>query len=68
MNVLSRRSAWYGRQCDGDWEHRKGVSIERCGNPGWWVTINLEGTTSALREFPRVAANIEAHGFATVSR
>lgn len=39
--------AWYAANCDGDWEHGYGVSIETIDNPGWRLTINLEGTALA---------------------
>ena len=37
-------SAWYESQCDGDWEHQSGITIESLDNPGWRVRINLDGT------------------------
>ena len=30
---------WYQRRCDGLWEHRYGVKIETCDNPGWLMTF-----------------------------
>jgi hypothetical protein len=30
--------------CDGDWEHGYGVSIETLDNPGWMVRLELTGT------------------------
>ena len=35
---------WYVAQCDGDWEHAKGVKIETLDNPGWLLTVDLAGT------------------------
>lgn len=35
---------WYRRQCNGEWEHGFGVKIDSLDNPGWSVTIDLEGT------------------------
>lgn len=35
---------WYRSQCNGEWEHVKGVTIETLETPGWMVTIDLEGT------------------------
>ncbi len=32
---------WYASRCDGEWEHRYGIRIESCDNPGWWVRIDL---------------------------
>ncbi len=36
--------SWYLSQCDGDWEHTSGVAIRTIDNPGWRVTIDLQGT------------------------
>jgi len=36
---------WFKSQCDGNWEHSDGIHINTIDNPGWEVTINLEGTT-----------------------
>ena len=36
--------AWFSEQCDSDWEHEFGVAIETLDNPGWTVTVDLEGT------------------------
>ncbi len=36
---------WFRSQCDEDWEHTKGVSIETLDNPGWQVTVDLAGTS-----------------------
>ncbi len=44
MTVLAWIEKWYAAQCDGDWEHAKGVSITTIDNPGWLVTIDLAGT------------------------
>ena len=44
MSTLARLEAWYLRQCNGDWEHLYGVTIETLDNPGWSVTIDLTGT------------------------
>ena len=44
MSTLARLEAWYRRQCNGDWEHLYGVTIETLDNPGWSVTVDLTGT------------------------
>lgn len=41
---------WYSEQCDGDWEHDYGISIQTLDNPGWNVTIELEGTGILLND------------------
>jgi hypothetical protein len=32
--ILPWLQGWYATQCDGDWEHEYGVSIETLDNPG----------------------------------
>ena len=43
-NSLVELQTWYKNQCDGDWEHDYGIKIETLDNPGWYITIDLEGT------------------------
>lgn len=52
--ALAALERWYAAQCDGDWEHRYGVSIESLDNPGWRVHIDLVGTDLAGRQFDEV--------------
>lgn len=58
--VLERLAAWYAAACDGDWEHRFGVSIQSTDNPGWWIKIDLAGTSLASRPFVKVAEGVGA--------
>src|SRR5687768_2426637 len=51
---LARLAAWYAARCNGSWEHKRGVVIETIDNPGWLLTINLDGTPLAKREFDPV--------------
>ena len=44
MGLIEQIQAWYSAQCNGDWEHQYGVSIETIDNPGWSVTVDLLGT------------------------
>lgn len=53
MSALARLERWYAAHCDGAWEHRHGVSIASCDNPGWWVKVSLAGTS--LRDVPFAA-------------
>lgn len=36
---------WYLAQCDGDWEHQYGVTIDTLDNPGWSLKVDLNGTS-----------------------
>jgi hypothetical protein len=51
---LSWLQQWYLEQCDGEWEHAFGVSILTIDNPGWSVTICVEGTELASALFEPV--------------
>jgi hypothetical protein len=44
MSELKALQEWYALMADGDWEHEFGVSIETIDNPGWVVSVDLEGT------------------------
>ena len=46
-HVLEWLQSWSSEQCDGDWEHEWGVTIETVDNPGWFVKVNLEETALA---------------------
>lgn len=43
---------WYINNCDGDWEHENGIHIETLDNPGWSITIDLNGTELEGIEIP----------------
>jgi hypothetical protein len=45
---------WYASQCDGDWEHEFGIKITTLDNPGWSITIDLEGATLSGRTIDRL--------------
>ena len=61
-SVIERLQHWFARQCDGDWEHDRGVSIESCDNPGWWIKVDLKGTTLESSAFHRIAENVDDVG------
>lgn len=44
LSLIEWFQNWYKEQCNGEWEHVHGVTIETLGTPGWQVTIDLEGT------------------------
>jgi hypothetical protein len=55
MNTLAQLQAWYDEQCDGEWEHARGVTIESLDNPGWRVRIDLKGTPLENRSFDAIS-------------
>jgi hypothetical protein len=54
MNTLARLQTWYDEQCDGDWEHGYGITVQSLDNPGWLVRIDLQGTSLEGRAFDAV--------------
>jgi len=60
MSPLEWLMAWYAHHCDGDWEHQYGVSIETLDNPGWTITIDLNGTPLEGRQFATLENNIDS--------
>lgn len=58
MSALQKLQDWYGSQCNGDWEHVGGVQIGTLDNPGWSVTIHLEGTELEAKKFERVSYGV----------
>ena len=53
-NILAELQTWYLSNCDGDWEHGYGVSIETLDNPGWSARINLTDTACKDKAFERI--------------
>ncbi|WP_339323105.1 immunity 53 family protein [Paenibacillus sp. FSL W8-0194] len=45
MDLLKWIEEWFANNCDGDWEHSRGIRISTLDNPGWSIYINLEGTS-----------------------
>ncbi len=50
INDLEWLETWYRQQCNGDWEHRKGMLLQPLrsyGRHGWQLQIELHDTTAA---------------------
>ncbi len=52
--LLDDLQGWYEAQCDGDWEHSYGITIETVDNPGWSVRVDLAGTVLEDTPFPEI--------------
>ena len=52
MTPLEFLQSWYLAQCNAEWEHTRGVTIESLDNPGWSVTIDLIGTPLENKTMP----------------
>jgi hypothetical protein len=41
MDPFEWLERWYHEQCDGEWEHHSGITIETLDNPGWLVQVDF---------------------------
>ena len=57
-NILAELQTWYLSNCDGEWEHGYGVSIDTLDNPGWSVRIDLLNTSLQAKGFERIDRHI----------
>ena len=62
MTTITELATWFKQQCNGDWEHTNGVTIQSTDNPGWWVTIDLRGTPLEHKPFEPVVRGDFAGG------
>ena len=57
--ALDWLTQWFENQCDCEWEHGYGVTIETLDNPGWSVKVELNGTTLDGKTFERLTHGYE---------
>ena len=55
MSTVARLQQWYADQCDGHWEHAYGIKLVTLDNPGWSITISLEGTSLEGKSLKKVS-------------
>lgn len=58
LELLSELQNWYCQYCDGDWEHNENINIHTIDNPGWRVTIDLEGTHCENKSFKKIEKEV----------
>lgn len=49
MEILKWIENWFSSNCDGEWEHENQIIIQATSNPGWHITIDLNGIYSHSR-------------------
>lgn len=59
--AIQRLQAWFHEQCDGDWEHTWGLTIETLDNPGWKFSVDLEASGVEGRDFDWVKLERSEH-------
>lgn len=60
MDELRRLQDWYQAECNGDWEHTYGISLETIDNPGWRLSIDIVETALKDKPFADVTFQGEA--------
>jgi Immunity protein 53 len=55
---LSRLQDWYVSECNGDWEHSCGITIETLDNPGWLLSVDLTDTSLESASLAPTKSNI----------
>ncbi len=60
MHPVEFLQTWYQTRSDGLWERSHGVTIESLDNPGWLVTIDLDGTPLENHAMPAVTLETSA--------
>lgn len=66
-NDLEWLDDWYQRQCNGEWEHRHGVSLKSLDNPGWHLTIQLAGTSAVNTRPQQLRLDTQSGGWLACS-
>ena len=57
IELLRRLERWYAAQCNGDWEHTYGITLETVDNPGWYFKVDLTDTYLSDRAFAEISEN-----------
>lgn len=55
MDSMQRLVQWWRAQCDGEWEHEFGITIETMDNPGLLVKIDLSYTNADVQSFEPIS-------------
>lgn len=53
--LMARLQHWYRSRCNGEWEHDFGINLETLDNPGWSLTVDLEGTPLEHARFAKIS-------------
>ncbi|MEP1551634.1 MAG: immunity 53 family protein [Paraglaciecola sp.] len=60
MEEFAELQKWYQDQCNDDWEHSFGISIDTLDNPGWHLSIDLEDTDLEDKIFDAIEVDHES--------
>jgi hypothetical protein len=59
---------WFNNQCDGDWEHGKGIQIGTLSNPGWFIKIDVDETELQSEGFKKIFIERSEHDWVFCDR
>ncbi len=62
MTSIERFQNWYKKQCETEWEHEYGISLESCDNPGWWLKIDVKKNRLDVLTFKEISRGIGKNG------
>jgi len=54
MSGILSLQEWFAANCDGEWEHEHGITIDTIDNPGWRLRIDLQETSLIGMKFESV--------------
>jgi hypothetical protein len=54
VDAFERLQRWYLGECNGDWEHSFGITLDTLDNPGWILKVDLTETKWDSLHVPRV--------------
>jgi hypothetical protein len=60
FDALTWLQGWYAGKCDGKWEQERGITLASTDTPGWYLSIDLDGTPLETRPFKRIDHNRQA--------
>ena len=63
MDEIKWLENWMHAQCDEDWEHCYGVKMGTLDNPGWWVEIDIVGTSLEDKPFNTIKQITDEHNW-----
>ena len=58
LNTLEKIQEWHRSTCNGEWEHKFGLTISTLDNPGWSVAIDLANTPLSQKEFSPIVMGV----------
>ena len=65
-STFDRLQNWYASECNEDWDHSYGITIETLDNPGWLLSIDLADTSLEYASLARTRSTISDSNWTVV--